>query len=181
MHKSFHKIEHIIDKVIPYMVLLLLVIIILTFGFPEIAEHYHSLIIFADYTIITFFVIDLIFKFVRVKKIPKFIKSYWIDILAVFPFYLFLRAIEEILLLSRLADVTKEGQSVFHAGREIKVLSEVEKETSMLIKEAEKVGKISRSRFAVRFLRPIARTPRLIKLLPYYEKTTGKHHHHDKK
>tara|TARA_Y100000310_G_C20564078_1_gene754565 strand:+ start:381 stop:974 length:594 start_codon:yes stop_codon:yes gene_type:complete len=180
MHKTFHKLEHLIDRIIPYAVLLLLVIIITTFFFKQTAEHYHTQIEYLDYTIIAIFIIDLSFKFIRVRKIKPFVKTYWIDILAIFPFYLFLRAIEEIILLSRLAEITEEGQSIFHAGKEAKSLTKIEKETSLLINEAEKASKISRSRFATRFLRPIARVPRLMKILPYYEKTTGTHHPHDK-
>jgi hypothetical protein len=180
MKKGFHKLEHLIDKLIPYILVALLIIIIITFFFKEIAKTYHTYIEIADYIIISIFALDLVFKYIRTRKIKKFIKSYWLDILAIFPFYLFLRAFEEIVYFFRFSESLKEGQSVLHAGLELKEVSLAEKEGMKIIKEVEKTGKLSRSRFAVRFLRPIARTPRLMKLLPYYERTTGHHHPHDK-
>ncbi len=181
MKKGFHKLEHIIDKSIPYIVILLFIIIVISLAFKEIAETYHLYIEIADYLIIGIFSIDLIFKFIRVKKVKKFIRSYWLDIIAIFPFYLFLRAFEEIFYLFRFSERLQEGQSMLHAGLELKEISATEKETARIIREAEKMGKFSRSRFAVRFLRPLTRAPRLIKILPYYERTTGHHHPHDKK
>ena len=180
MKGVFHKLEKIIDKLIPYLVILLLIIIIITFFFKDTKEKYYHEIEILDTIIITFFVIDLIFKFIRVRKIKKFVKLYWLDIIVVFPFYLFIRAIEEIYLLFKISDTIKESQSLAHLGLEAKEITAIEKETAKIVREAEKVGKFSRSRFAVRFLRPITRIPRLLKIIPYYEKSTGKHHPHDK-
>jgi len=179
MKKIFHKIEHLVDILIPYVVLILLGVIIITFFFKEIGEKYHSYIQIADYIIISFFVVDLTFKYIRVRNMKKFFKRYWIDLVAIFPFYLFLRAIEEITILYRLSEVSKESQSVLHAGTELRALGQIEKDTALIVREAESLGRASRSRFAIRFLRPIARIPRLLKVLPYFERTTGSHHIHD--
>ncbi len=181
MQKRFHKLEKFIDKLIPYMVFLLLGVIIVTFFFKEFAHHYEHQIEILDHIIIGTFVIDLLFKFIRVRKIKPFIKNYWLDIIVVFPFYLFIRAIEEIYLILKISDTVKETQSLAHLGLEAKEITAIEKETTKLVREAEKVSKFSRSRFAVRFLRPLTRIPRLLKIIPYYEKPTGKHHPHDKK
>ena len=56
---------------------------------------------------------------------------------------------------------------------------EIEKEASRIIREGEKFSKISRTRFATRFIRPLARIPRLLKVFAYYEKPTGEHHLHE--
>ena len=181
MKKGFHKLEHLVDKSVPYALLILLFIIIITLFFKELAHAYEPQIWLADIIIISLFAVDLVFKFIRVRKIKKFIRLYWLDILAVFPFYLFLRAAEEAYLLFRFSDTLQESQSVLHAGVGIKEVTAVEKETARIVREVEKLGKVSRSRFAIRFIRPIARVPRLLKLLPYFERTTGKHHPHDKK
>tara|TARA_Y100000310_G_scaffold345485_1_gene465533 strand:+ start:3324 stop:3893 length:570 start_codon:yes stop_codon:yes gene_type:complete len=181
MKKGFHQLEHAVDKSIPYIIALLLVIIIINLFFSDFSELYHTQIQYIDYLIISIFIIDLIFKFIRVRKVPKFIRLYWMDILVVFPFYLFLRAIEEVFYLFRISDALKEGQSILHAGLGLKEITPFEREAGRIIREAEKIGKFSRSSFAIRILRPAARIPRLIKILPYYERTTGKHHAHDKK
>lgn len=181
MKKGFHKLEHLVDKLIPYALILLLIVLIITFFFKDIAHAYEHQIEIADAIIISLFVIDLAFKFIRVRKIKKFIRSYWLDIIAVFPFYLFIRAVEEAYLLFRFSDTVKESQLTLHAGVGIKEATAVEKETARIVREAEKLGKVSRSGFAMRFIRPISRIPRLVKILPYFERTTGKHHAHDKK
>ena len=54
-------------------------------------------------------------------------------------------------------------------------------ESSRIIQEAEKAGKVSRVKNIMRFFKPIQRTPRLIKALPFFEQPTGKHHIHDPK
>ena len=176
MKKGFQKAEHIVDKLIPYIVILLLIVIIATFFFKEFTEKYHHQIEILDTIIISVFVVDLVFKYMRVRKIKKFVRSYWLDILAVFPFYLVLRVVEEAYLLFRVSEAVQESQTALHAGIGIKEVTATEKEAAKIITEIEKSGKISRSRFAVRFFRPISRVPRLIKVLPYYEKS-----HHPKK
>ncbi len=183
MKKGFHKVEHFIDKLIPYLVLILFVIIIITLFFHNISAKYAKTIHLADTIIISVFIIDLIFKFIRVRKIKKFIRLYWIDIIAVFPFYLLIRVIEEIYLLFRLSDTIQESQSLLHLWTEVasKEAGAIEKETGKIIRETEKFGKLSRSGFLVRFLKPLTRIPRLLMIFPYYEKTTGEHHAHDKK
>ncbi len=181
MKRVWHRVEQGIDRIIPYMLVLLLGMLIVLFFFHDLAIQYHTLIEWLDRIIIVVFTADLIFKFIRVRKIKKFIRLYWLDILAVFPFYLFLRAIEEIYVLFRISDTVKESQAVLHGSLGLKEAGLFEKEAARIVQETEKVGKFSRSRFATRFFRPIARTPRLMKFLPYYEKTTGKHHAHDPK
>ena len=90
MKKGLHKLEHIIDKSIPYFVLILFFIIIIRSFFKDFEAKHHLWIQIADITIIAVFTIDLIFKFVRVRKIKKFVRTYWLDIIAIFPFYLFI-------------------------------------------------------------------------------------------
>ncbi|MBU0461570.1 MAG: hypothetical protein KJ574_03205 [Nanoarchaeota archaeon] len=91
MKRWMHRIEVWVDKLIPYMLIVLLIIIVLEIFFKEIAEHYHIYIAIADGAVITVFVLDLIFKYIRIRNIPKFLKTCWLDILAVFPFFIFFR------------------------------------------------------------------------------------------
>ena len=197
MKHWLHKIEVIVDKLIVPALLLLIVIIVLDLGFPEIAHHYHTYILIGDYFVIFIFIVDLIFKYVRVKNIPKFIRKYWLDILAVFPFFLLFRAFEGIFgLLGRsVSEGAQTVQSFVHTGLEVekegvkvaevvskeggKVIETTTREVARIAREAEKLGKVSRSTRFTRFLRPIFRLPRFIKLLPFYEKPTGTHHIHE--
>ncbi len=197
MKKWLHKIEVIVDKLIVPMLLLLVVIIVLDLGFPELSHEYHLFVLLGDYLVILVFVLDLVFKWFRVRNIPLFIRKYWLDILAVFPFFLLFRVFEGILgLFSRsFSEGVQTVQSVLHTGLEVekegakvaevvtkegtKVLDVTAHEVARIAKEAENFGKISRtSRFA-RFLKPIFRAPRFLKAIPFFEKPTGHHHIHE--
>ncbi|MBL7148162.1 MAG: hypothetical protein ISS82_05030 [Nanoarchaeota archaeon] len=179
MKRWLHKIELIIDKIIPYLVVLLLFIIIGDFFFKEITYQYHTQIIIADYFIISIFVIDLIFKFYRVRKAKTFVKKYWLDIIAVFPFFLLFRVVEELMLIFRISGEIAEAQKVLHTGVEIekiakeqriiKEIAELEK-GSAIFKEIGEGTKFTRTRMLTR----IFRLPRLIKAIPVYEKPVKK-------
>ena len=129
------------------------------------------------------FVLDLIFKFNRVRKIKIFLKKYWLDILAVFPFFLLFRAVEELALLFRFEKELAEGQKIVHSGLEVqKIINEevILKELKSLeggqkvISEIGESTKFARTEFIVRFLRPLQRIPRLFKIYPVYEKPIKK-------
>jgi hypothetical protein len=139
----------------------------------------------------------LTFKYNRVRKIPKFVRTYWLDILAVFPFVLVSRAFEGVCGLFIVGQTISQfgtTQQVLHEGLEIekevsklgealsKTAKEGEtaaKEATRIVKEVEQTGKIARStRFSrfTRFLRPIQRMLRLLKAVTFFEKPTGRHH-----
>ena len=90
------------------------------------------------------------------KNIRNFLKSFWLDILAVFPFFLLFRAFEEIAAGLQIGEFTERSQNVLHEGLEL------QKKGTKLLQEAEKAIKIREatrfSKFS-RFLRPIARLP----------------------
>jgi len=170
-----HKIEVIVDRSIPYIIIVLLFLIIGELFFYEQVQPYIKWINLTDNFVVGVFVIDLIFKYIRIRNIPKFFRKCWMDIIAVFPFFLLFRLFEELGILLGLGERIGSAQLIFHEGVEI------EKEAEGIIKEGEKISKVSRTRMAVRFIRPIARSPRLLKTLAYYEKPTGKHHIHERK
>lgn len=195
MKRWMHKIEVWVDKAIPPCLLLLLIIIVLDLGFPDMVEHYHlhPYIVIGDYLIIAVFVLDLAFKWNRTRHIPKFMRKYWLDILAVFPFFLLFRVFELAAGAFSLAvsESAQTAQQLLHEGLEVekegaKLLREGEKfikEGSRVAREAEKVSKLSRSTRFMRFLRPILRIPRFFKAVPkmlgFYEKPHGGHHEHE--
>jgi len=78
-------VEQLVDRAVPYMLGLLAILIIVEF--THVAEQYHDFIVQIDYFIVSFFIIDLCFKWYHTREVLKFIKLYWIDIIAVFPFY----------------------------------------------------------------------------------------------
>jgi len=143
LHPILEKIERFVDLAIPIMLVILTVLIILEF--TRYADLYHNYLLIVDYIIVTFFVIDLAFKWNRIRDFKKFVGLYWIDIIAVFPFYLVFRTfylIREIIVLS------EEAPKYLHELvllRETKFLRELE--YAKFMKEARFV------RVAARFLR----------------------------
>ena len=123
MHPLLKKLEHFTDRIIPYLLILLAIVLGIEFFFKDIAEKYYSLIFSVDITIIVFFSLDLIFKFNRVRKIKLFLKKYWLDIIAVFPFFLLFRVVEEVFAIFRISTELGEGQKFFHIGLETEKLA----------------------------------------------------------
>lgn len=169
MHPILKKLEHLTDRIIPFLLIVLAVILVAEFFFKAIAEVYRTEIIIADYIIIFFFTLDLIYKFNRVRKTKLFLKKYWLDILAVFPFFLIFRLIEEFLLFFRISQEIGEGQKFFHIGLEAEKLAKEERALRELA-ELQKETQLTRTRLFARFFR----LPRLIKIFPFYEKPIKK-------
>ena len=161
------KTELFVDKFIPYLLVLLIFIIVIELFFHNIAEQYRYHINLLDGFIVLVFLLDLYFKYQQTKNIPTFVKKYWLEILAVFPFYLVFRFIETTLGFLEVSGLIKQGQNIVHSGLE------VEKEVAVIgreVVEAEKLEKIgARSRALARTFRTISRTPRLIAATQFYE------------
>ena len=133
----FQKIERLVDKIIPFLVVILLVMIVL-----ELMNKLHqfdpwpSVI---DSVIVAVFVIELCFKWMRVRNVKMFVKLYWLDILAVFPFYLIFRVYE-------FARAAETAQQVFHEAELLRseaVVKEIAREEK-LVKEARLVPRLLR-------------------------------------
>jgi hypothetical protein len=140
-------IEVFIDRSIPYMLVLLAVLIVLEF--LHIAEQYHDIFVRIDYVIIAFFVVDLCFKWYHTREILKFIKLYWIDIIAVFPFYAIFR------LYFAVTELFAAGESVQKILHETVLLRETK-----LLREAEYGAKFAKE---ARFIRVFARGLRVLR------------------
>jgi len=180
MKRWLHKIELLVDKIIPYSLVLLLFLIIGEIFFEHEFEPYKFYISALDFFIILIFIIDLIFKYIRIRNFPKFFKSYWLEIIAVFPAFVFLRLIEEFIIIVNLGEtmrsVGETAQSSIHE------VVGIEKEGRILMREAERTGQgVSRLRYYHKFVRPLTRFPRFLKAFSFYEKPTGRHHSYEEK
>ena len=129
MCMPIQKIEEWIDTSIPYALFVLLILLVLEFTIDT--TPYEKIILFTDEIIFVLFVTDLCFKYHHVNNTLHFIKLYWIEILAVFPFYLLIRAYTALLELSK---GVEETQKVLHE--------------TMLIKEARSLEIGREARFA---------------------------------
>jgi hypothetical protein len=162
--------EIIIDRLVPFAVIGLLGIIIIDFFFQDFKASYELYINIIDYIIVIIFVLDLLFKYLRIKNIKNFLKTCWLDIIAIFPFFLLFRVFESLLLITELPKEITSFQLVFHEGIAFS------KETAKIVKEAEEVGKISRVKLIIGMFERVEKTPRIVKALPFYEQPIGKHH-----
>lgn len=161
-----HNIEKRVDELIPPLLVLLLLAIIAEFFFAEQTHPYALYFDMLDGIIVLVFLIDLAFKYQRVRYIPKFVRKYWLEILAIFPFFLAFRFVE----LFRISELLEGSQQVLHEG------VVVEKEAAAITREAAKIGKITRTERMLRYVRIFGRTPRFLRAIPFFEKPTGKHH-----
>lgn len=169
MNRWLKKLEFLTDKVIPYSLILLMGVIIINLFFENLAEHYHVELLIADNLVVLIFILDLIFKYIRIKPFKTFLKKSWLDILAVFPFVLVFRFVEVFADVFLFTSTLKEGQSILHQTLEL------EKEAVHIIQEAERAKTLSRTSRFFRLFRPIAKIPRLVKAVSYFEKPF-KHH-----
>lgn len=164
MHKLLKKLEIFVDKILPYLIILLLFVIVIDLFYHDIAEIYRFYIGVIDLIIVIAFIIDLAFKYNRVRNISSFVRTYWLEILAIFPFYLMFRALEVTIGFLELSGFIKQGQNLLHTG------IEVEKEIALISREAEEVERIgSRTRSIYRTVRTVSRAPRLFAAASFYE------------
>jgi hypothetical protein len=170
MHIHLHKIEVWVDRLIPYSLFALLLIIGIEFYYHETAEKYHTIIGIADSIIVATFIVDLIFKYKRVHNIPLFFRKYWLEIIAVMPIAFFIRAFEFAIPLQRIDVASDVAHGAIEAGAK----------WGILVREVEATGQASRYVLSARYLTLLARMPRLLQAIIFYERPTGNHHPHDK-
>lgn len=164
------KIELFIDRIIPHLVFIIFVMLIIELVYYKNIEPYLVYINTTDYFIIFVFWVDLMFKYNKVRVIPLFLRKYWIDLLAVFPFFLVFRLFQSVYSVAIMPQLLSEPQKLIH---DTVVL---EREGMRLVRAAEKTEKLSRTRLLLRFAKPLARIPRLVKIVPYFERPTPEHH-----
>ncbi len=188
MRLWLHKVEKLVDRIIPPLLLLLLIIIIADLFFAKQFEPYHRYVDYFDAVLIAVFVADLAFKFHRVRRIKRFVRTYWIELIATIPFFLIFRFTEFL----GLNELLEQGQRFAHEAGELGKLEregaaiakevgragQLEREAAAIVNEA---GKASRTARVLRSFRIIARFPRFLKVLPFHEKPTGNHHWHEKR
>ncbi len=159
-----YKFEIFVDKSIPYLLGILLLVIIGEIFFHEFMVENHTAVQVIDWIVVAFFVIDLIFKYRRVRNLPKFLRSSWLEIIAIFPFFLIFRFFEGFVNVLGIGETAiSETQKIVH------VSTEFEKEIGVASKEADAIAKetgrlSSRTTRFARFLRPLARSVRFFEL-----------------
>ncbi|MBI2144482.1 hypothetical protein HYU17_05030 [Candidatus Woesearchaeota archaeon] len=183
MHIWLHKIEVLVDRLIPPVLAAMLIVIVGEFFFSHQFEWYRHYADFFDGFVVLLFAADLGFKYSRIRKLPIFARKYWLEIIATIPFFLIFRVLE----FFKVSDFFETGQVFAHEGL---AAGKVEKEVAMIAKEAVRAGEASRTAKMVgllraigrfpRVLRILIRSPRLLSALHFFEKPTGQHYWHEK-
>jgi len=155
MKRWLHKIEKFADRAIPYVLILLLILIIGEVFYSHKIEPYSFYVSIVDGIIIAIFVVDLSFKYVRTKKVKKFFRKYWLEIIAILPAFLIVRVVEEFFVLARLEESIVLSQEALEV-------------------EARTASKASRLHYFARFAKPLARMPRFFKAFEFYERPVFK-------
>jgi len=165
MSRFLYLSEVFVDKSIPYILILILFVAIMGIFYPEKFEQYDLLINVFDLFVLFVFTLDLTFKYRRMMSLHQhgFIRRYWLDIIAVFPFYLVFRIFEEGTIITRFTEVEK--MELF-----LKDAIKLEREGMELVSRIEKSGGISRIMLINRFFRPALESPKFLKVIHFFEK-----------
>lgn len=174
MHKFLEKLEKLVDKLIPYALVLLLILIFVEFTIDT--KPYEFILGIIDESILLLFIIDLIFKYHRVKTNMEFFKKYWLEIIAAFPFYLIIRVYAEIVELGR---GVEEAQKILHSGALIKEGRLLEESKNLKIFEEE--ARLAKEARFFRTLRVAQRTIRFFAAKVWIAKEMLLHHSNSKK
>ena len=151
LHRILHAVEWFIDKATIYVLIVLTLVLIADFTLDLTA--YDRYLVWFDVFIVVFFLLDLVFKYAHTMSTLRFVRLYWLEIVAVLPFYYLFRFFSGI---GTLGQSLTEAQQITHEAlltrdtellaREAKVLREARlfSETEMASKEAEVGSRIVR-------------------------------------
>ncbi len=113
------KIDEINSKLIPLAIVLLLFIILAELVFHLEGISWHRALQVMDGIVIAIFVIDLVFLALKSRNARYFFRHYWLDILAVFPFGIVFRLIEQVQRGVIATERLVLAQSIFHETLEV--------------------------------------------------------------
>ena len=147
MRQFLIQLHTLTDKLLPYAIMILAVDFVIHFFYPIFHLEYHIYFIISQVLGLSIFALDLGFKFHRAITWPDFLKSSWFDIVALFPFFVVFRVFEALGLIGELSSAMNNAQGAVGRGREIERIIHFE-----------------------RFIEPIFKSPRFLKVLHFYNK-----------
>ena len=168
MNKFWKKVEHYNSKLIPFAVAALLLVIIFEL-FIHTENHSIELsITILDYLVITIFIIDLIFLWIKSKHIKYFFQHYWLDIIAIFPFIIFFNLINNLYRAVIATERFVIAQAILHetleAGKGVEGVAKSGSKVGKFIRiSARSIRIVTKSRLFKRFKSAHNRTKKKIK------------------
>ena len=157
MRPVLEKIELWADRLIVPALFGVLFIVVAELFFPEFAHDIHSEIVLLDTVVISIFVVDVLFKLHRASTWKGFLKSHWLEVLAILPFFLVFRIVEGVFIAAELVDVSQHTAHLAEGAR------------SGRIAEFFRTPELTRSSRFARLIRFISRTPRFAKAAEFFE------------
>ncbi len=142
MFPLLEKAERLNSKLIIPSIVVLMIVIVYDLFFHTTYPAISLMIRILDSTVLVVFITDLFFLALKAKSTTFFLKNYWLDILAVFPFSLIFRVVSQFSEAISLTERVALSQTIVHEGLE------VEREAAAI----SKGGK------ATRFLRVITKS-----------------------
>lgn len=94
----WNSIESLVDRVVPFSLVVLFASVLSQFLYPEVLSPYETYLSFIDWSIIFLLVVDLVFKFRKATSTRKFLRRYWLEIVAVLPFVVIIRTFQGVAL-----------------------------------------------------------------------------------
>lgn len=173
MHTWLHKIEVFIDRILAPVMAAFLIVVVGELFFTHQFEFYKHYADWFDGFVVLILGTDLWFKYSRVRKLPTFLKKYWLQVIATIPLFVVFRLME----MLRVIEVLQKGEALAH---EAFPASQIEKEASVIAHEVANRD-VSRTARMINTFRALSRFPHLLNAAPFFEKPTGKHHWHEKK
>jgi len=198
-HRYFNWLEILVEYAIPWLVLMLLFIILSEFGhsinvfiekifhhsfhfldvIAEFAHQYSNEIVLLDKIIIGFFIFDLYFHFFKKATISGFIRTYFLDILAVLPLGLVVGALTReigtaqtathiVVDAERLATRATEAERIAVRAVEAERFAVRAVEAEKIVVKSAELEKLAKVGRGSRFLKFFSRIPRLLRLYRIY-------------
>lgn len=87
----YERLEKATDMIVPYALVVLFISLTAEIIYPENLAPYALQLAILDWSIIFIFLVDLTFKFRKIGNFSRFIKKYWLDVIATIPFFVVFR------------------------------------------------------------------------------------------
>jgi len=155
MDFSWDKLRNWTDTLVGPALLIILVVILMEIFLPDLAHRYHTAILVADYSAIAVFVIDLGFKFQRASKWKKFLRKYWLEIIAIMPGFIIFRVLDTFFVVTRSAELSQDAIHLLTRSERLAVIAGS--------------SELSRAARFERVMLGFARTPRLARAKDFFK------------
>lgn len=157
MRSWLKKVELVADKLIVPALVAVFFIVVVELFFHDFAQSIHSQIVVLDYVVITIFVVDLSFKVYRASTWKGFLKSHWLEILAVMPFFVVFRLVEGIFIATDIVEISQHTAHLAEGAR------------SGRFAELFRGSELTRSSRFASVIKAVSRTPRFAKAAKFFE------------